>query len=208
MDWILDHLQLIIIIGSSIAWWLTQQRKEGEDETPKPGDRPGRERIDWKREQERDGDAARQVRERMRQLREQRGQNRAPAETPRREEPTLQDLPPVLRELMGIPEQKPEPKPNPPPAPPPLPPRESSTDRMSRQLRELEAKQREAEAMAAKARRGMPSRSRTRRPAAAKVAMAKDPLAQPDFLATLRDPRSARRAIILKEVLDRPVSLR
>lgn len=208
MDWILDHLQLIIIIGSSIAWWLTQQRKEDEDETPKPGERPGRQRIDWQREQERDGDAARQVRERMRQLREQRGQGGAPTEAPapRRAEPTVQDLPPVLRELMGIPDKQPEPEPA--PAPPPLPPRESSTDRMSRQLRELEAKQREAEAMAAKARRGMPSRSRTRRPAAAKVALAKDPLAQPDFLETLRDPRSARRAILLKEVLDRPVSLR
>ncbi len=215
MDWIFDHIQLIIIIGSSIAWWLTQQRQQNADDEdkPSPHERPGRQRIDWERQQEGgESDAARQVRERMRRLRDQRRQGSpaptsTPTSQPRRAEPTMQDLPPVLRELMGIPEPEPEPAPKP-VVPPPVP-QESRADRMAREMRELEAKQREAEAMASRVRGQIGGASgKRRRSRRGQSAHRGDVLSDQSFLQTLRDPRSARRAILLKEVLDRPVGLR
>ena len=145
----------------------------------------------------------------MRRLREQRGQTTTSRPTPTTQSPSAprraevpgEDLPPVLRELFGIPESRRE---TPPPTPPPVP-RENRAEQMSAEIRELEAKQREAEAMAARVRGqiGGP-RKRRRRPTAAGA----DILSDRDFLATLRDPASARRAILLKEILDRPVGLR
>lgn len=34
MDWVLDHLQIIIAIAGSIAWWLNKNRKGGGEESP------------------------------------------------------------------------------------------------------------------------------------------------------------------------------
>ncbi|WP_221032306.1 hypothetical protein [Actomonas aquatica] len=223
MDWIFDNIQLLVIIGSSIAWWLTQQKKDSDDDQPKPSDRPGRKAIDWKREEQGgESDAARQVRERMRRLREQRGQQeqrqsqRRESPQSERPQPTASDIPPVLRELMGIPEPEPEPvrevrRPEP-MVPPPLP-RNEGGERMAAQMRELEAKQREAEAMASRVKGALPGstdRKRRRRQHSASYGAntGGDMMSDRDFLKTLRDSRSARRAIILKEVLDRPVGLR
>lgn len=37
MDWVLDHLQIIIAIAGSIAWWLNKNRKGGgEESSPQP----------------------------------------------------------------------------------------------------------------------------------------------------------------------------
>lgn len=219
MNWIFDNLQLIIIVASTIAWWLTQNKKS-EDEDPH--ERPGRKKIEWDQES---SEAAEQVRERMRQLREQRRQREqgeeandgsggsttmSPPPPPRRSQPTAEDLPPVLRELMGIPESKPEPPPPAPaPAPPPLP---SATESMQSELRDLEKKRREAERMAEKARSraGLPRKrgeeygGKGRRRSPRGTASLDDA----DLLATLRSARHARKAIILREVLDKPVALR
>jgi hypothetical protein len=34
MNWILDNLQLVLIVASAFAWWLTQRKKEREDQDP------------------------------------------------------------------------------------------------------------------------------------------------------------------------------
>lgn len=37
MDWVFDHLQLIIVIAGSVAWWLNQRRQaQAGDEAPPP----------------------------------------------------------------------------------------------------------------------------------------------------------------------------
>lgn len=207
MDWIFDNIFIIAIIASAIAQWFRSNKGESdEDMTPPPGDRPGREPIDV------------EAMERNRQLREEIRRKRAerqagnlqprPTETtstPRTSLPELPDLereiqqqmPPVLREMMGIPEPEP-------PAPPPVPevnPVLERQARMEAEMAELEAKRREAEAKAKRARRQAPAQRRRQAPAATS-------LDERDFLATLRDPRQARRAIVLREILSKPVGLR
>ena len=199
MNWVFDNIQLIIIVASSIAWWLTQ-KKQPDAPPEDPMARPGRQPIEYEQD---DSDAARQVRERMRRLREQRGLSHEDDNVPPlpdRPQPSVENIPPVLRELMGIPEPKPRPV-----APPPVP-RVDHGARMAAEMRELEAKRRESDAAAAKIRQQTALRQHKRQSAA--VAPRGRGLDDRDFLATLRDPRSARRAIILREVLDKPVALR
>lgn len=199
MNWVFDNIQLIIVVASTIAWWLTQ-RKQAEAPPEDPMERPGRQPIEFEQD---DSDAARQVRERMRRLREQRGLTREDEQVPplpQRPQPSVENIPPVLRELMGIPEPKPQPV-----VPPPVP-RIDHGARMAAQMRELENQRRESEATAAKVRAQTVSRQKQwSRPAAARRTGSLD---DRDFLATLRDPRSARRAIILREVLGKPIALR
>lgn len=208
MSWIFDNLQIVIVVGSTIAWWLTQ-RKQGEEETPPPTDRPGRRSIDVD-QMERN----RRLREEIRRKREQRRtgdqgpatQMREREEATRRREVDVPDdvteqIPPVLRELMGIPEPRPR---APAPAPPPIPevnPVSERQQRMQDEIAALEAKRRAADAKAAKFKANMPQRRRRRQSSA-------DSLSDRDFLATLRDPRQARRAVVLREVLSKPLALR
>lgn len=112
-----------------------------------------------------------------------------------------EQIPPVLRELMGIPEPRPR---APAPAPPPIPevnPVSERQQRMQDEIAALEAKRRAADAKAAKFKANMPQRRRRRQSSA-------DSLSDRDFLATLRDPRQARRAVVLREVLSKPLALR
>lgn len=212
MNWIFDNLQLVIVVGSTIAWWLTQRKQGDEDDAPKPGDRPGREKIDFE-QMERN----RKLREEIRRKREQRqrGSDQPSPELQEREAPTRrhspgmevpedvsEQIPPVLRELMGIPDPQPR---APEPTPPPLPavnPVSERHDRMEQELAELETKRREAEALAAKV--AIPGAGRKRR----RRATSSQSLSDRDFLATLRDPRQARRAIVLREILGKPIALR
>lgn len=209
MNWIFDNIQLIIIVGSTIAWWLTQRNQEEED-APKPGERPGRQKIDVE-QLERN----RRLREEIRRKREARRSGAPEPETATQERESsgysgpevpqemAEQIPPVLRELMGIP----EPAPPPPPAPPPIPdvnPVLERQERMQQEMAELEAKRREAEAMAARA--GRPGGGGTRR--RRRVSSSATSLDDADFLATLRDPRQARRAIVLREILSKPVAMR
>ncbi|MCF3651261.1 hypothetical protein [Synoicihabitans lomoniglobus] len=204
MSWITENFQIIFVVGSMIAWWL-KQRADEKEEPPEYGDRPGREPIDNQQ-----SDAARQVRERMRKLREQRSEQQSrPATTERparaeRPAPSTADIPPVLRELMGIPDPEPEPEPAPPPPPLPVQPAVNPQDRMAAQLEELEAQRKKAEATARQARSRI-TRSQVRK---SPRRHAVGEMSELEFLEVLRDPTSARRAIVLREVLDKPVALR
>lgn len=205
MNWILEHFQVVVVIASAFAWWLSQRREQAGNDDDTPADRPGREPIDSD-ELER----TRRVQEEIRRkIAERRGGTGAPARsepvlTPRQgderpsPEATTPPIPPILRELLGMP-------PEPPPMPPPMPREEPNPvlerhRRMEAEIRELEQTQREAEAMAARVRVA---------PAAARpVRAAADALGDEDWLATLRDQRSARRAVLLREILGKPVGLR
>lgn len=192
------------------------KQKEENQPPPPSGERPGRRPIDYD-----ESEAAREVRERMRRLREQRGEAPAttvrppPGSTPtaRPLSPRADEIPPILRELLGLPTPAPQPAP-----PPPIPVAVETQaalarqERMRTELRALETQQREAEATAAATRSRVPGASGSSQPGTrARRGGGGQPSGWPDdtdFLATLRDPRSARRAIILREILDQPVALR
>lgn len=214
MSWIFDNLQIVIVVGSTIAWWLTQRKQGDEEDAPKPGDRPGRQKIDVD-QMERNRKLREEIRRKRQerqsgrpvpatQMREREGEVPTPRRSPGMEVPedVSEQIPPVLRELMGIPDPRPR---APAPTPPPLPevnPVTERHERMEQELAQLEAKRREAEAMAAKV--SIPGTQRSRR----RRATSSESLSDRDFLATLRDPRQARRAIVLREVLGKPIALR
>ncbi len=206
MSWIFENIQIIIIVGSTIAWWLTQRNQDSGD-TPPPMDRPGREKIDVEQLER-----TRRLREEIRRKREARrsGEVAEPVpqmrEAPQPEPPQIprevtEQMPPVLRDLMGIPEPEP-----PPPVPPPIPevnPVAERQRRLEAEMAELEAKRREAEAVAANV-KVAPGAKRPRRRRTSSATSLDDR----DFLATLRDPAQARRAIVLRDILSKPVGLR
>src|SRR5690606_37979095 len=141
---------LIVVFGSAIAWWLMQNRQRapaGEEE--KPASRPGPMGDPEALERTRRIQEAipRKSTDRQRQTR---GAGPEPAASqPRREAPTREpELPPILREMLGIPAPVAAPK------PPPVPAFDRSAierqERMQQQLLELEQQRREADALGRK----------------------------------------------------------
>lgn len=206
MNWIFDNLQIVIVVGSTIAWWLTQ-RKSGNEEAPPPTDRPGRPKIDIE-ERERN----RRLREEIRRKREQRRNGETVKEAspppplarpePRANREDIERIPPILREMMGIPDPEPPPAPIPPPVPETTPV-QARQKRMEAEIAELESKRRRADLVTKRTRAGAVSRQPQRR-----ARGGSDGFSDRDFLATLRDPRHARRAIVLREILGKPIALR
>lgn len=202
MDWIFDNIVIIAIIGSAIARWLSGLKDDSEPPPPHQ-DRPGRKKIDVD-QLERN----RRLREEIRRKREQRQRENAPPEEPQYEREVTPQLPPVLREMMGIPEE-PAPVRPAPQAPPPVPksnPVLERQQRMEQEMVALEKKRREAQALARKAGVGQNKGRAQRRKRSAATGSAD--LNEGDFLTTLRNPRQARRAILLREILGKPVGLR
>ncbi len=199
MDWLFDNIVIIAIIGSAIARWLSGLKEDKSDSSPSRSS--GRGQVDVEQVERN-----RKLREEIRRKREQRrsGQtSSAPSDRPAYNPHVPEQIPPVLREMLGIPEQA-----SPPvqaPTPPPVPeinPVLERQERMELEIVELEAKRKEAEAMARKAGFGQNSSRRRRR------AKRSSDLSERDFLATLRDPSQARRAILLREILGKPVGMR
>lgn len=228
MEWILEHLQLIIVVAGSIAVWLNnrQREKQGlptdydEDGVPDsnhPGARPEvRELVPASRdgtdpEQE---DRVRRIQEEIRRkIAERRGQGPLlpppPALEPRPLEDRLGDpFRPVFQET-------------PPPAPVPVAPSEPKTVEvmvyadeaalarqraLEEQLRQLAERRREALQLASAGSRdagwlagSMPSRN----PCPVDKSAGSAGLAE-----EFRDPRALRRAMVWREVLGEPVGLR
>ena len=219
MNWIFEHFNILVIVGSAIAWWISQRR---EEQTP-PEQRdpaPGRPKIDYE-ELERTRKIQEDIRRKISQRRGEPAEEMPPARHPQQgtERPSPQatqpPIPPVLREILGIPEETV--RPPEPPSPPPVPstsydsaPELSAQERMERQIAELEQQRRDAEKQAAavefpkaKLARRQGGSDRETSPVASRV-----DLAPVGLLETLRSARSARRAIVLREILDKPVSLR
>lgn len=186
MNWILDHLQLIFVVGGAIAWWLNQRRQgQTGEETP-----PQETTFD-------DPDLAertRKIREEIQRKIEQRARGYA------HEQPTVppvqtvgNELPPVIREVVV--------------ARQPI----HSTSRLDaqRQAEILEQQAalmeqlREAELMKTAAQKRREFESATADHSGEVLTAVRSTV-----LDDLRTPEALRRAFILREVLGPPVALR
>lgn len=197
MDWIFEHLRLVILIGGAIAYWINQRQKARRDE----------EEVDAKRRAIKPAPAPNaQVSEEAERVR------RIQAEIRRK----------IQERAAGGAQKRPQ--------PPPLPeesvavagaeeaaslaPMEAAKTEASRQgldvdqallqrQQELSAKMRELEEV-----RRLAGQKKAERFAEATTASLEERAAKGSLLAELRDPVSARRAIIMREVLGTPVGLR
>ncbi len=206
MNWIFDNMQLVIVIASAFAWWLNKRREDAAlDEQTPPTKRSNEDYAEVERRRKIQEEIRRKIAERRGEVAPASPQDRSrpSPQSTQPVEPEEPDIPPFLRELMGMPERRPV---APPVEPPPMPTTSPGFDRqaeMQAELCKLEEKKKEAEAMSANF-RAASSRSgpRKRRPSATSGDSGRD------LLATLRDSKSARRAIVLREILDKPVALR
>lgn len=189
MDWVFDHLQIIIAVAGSIAWWLNQRRKgAGEEEGVPP---PHKEATFDDPEL---AERTRRIREEIQRKISERARG-YPTEQP----PIPRDdqaEPPVVREVIV-------------PQVPSVLRRDMSHLEAQRQAEILEEqmtlaeKLREAELMKAAALK----RVRYEAATADHTAVART-LSRSSVLGDLRDPAALRRAFILREVLGPPVALR
>ncbi len=218
MDWILEHINVVLTIAGVIAYWLNQRYREknGEpadydgDGTPEhPGQR--RELESQTRDGE-DPEAAERVRriqeEIRRKIAERRGQPVPEVPMPR-PATVLDPFRPVFREETVPVEPPPLRAPAEPTRVEVLKAEEAATlarqRQLADQLAELEKSRRDARRLAqATSERG------TQAPAPAGLAKqaACVSFGTRGLTAELRDPRALRRAFILREVLDAPVALR
>lgn len=211
MNWISEHLQLILAIAGAAAYWLNQRReaaaaKEEEAKNPTPASMAEAEVEDSSR--------AEQVREDIRRkIAERRGG--APIPEPafeRNESPVVEEkrfqLPPIGRTLepidtFGGPSRPLVRRAEPmrPVEPPVIVASET-----------LEASLQRQEQLATKLRELTEQRAMVARKAAAvavtDAAAVQSARAGTELRHDLRDPRSLRRAMVLREVLGTPVGLR
>lgn len=181
MDWVFDHLQLIIVIAGSVAWWLNQRKQaQAGDEAPPPEtsfDDPA--------------ERTRKIREEIQRRIAERARG-YPTEQPTR--PHVE--PPVVREVMVTPA--------------PLAARRglshTEAQRQAEILEEqaaLAEKLREAELMKAAAQKRVRFEEATADHSEAALSLSRSTV-----LDDLREPAALRRAFILREVLGPPVALR
>lgn len=228
MNWILDHLQIIIVVAGAIAYWINQRAREkagqeadyDEDGIPenRRGPRGETRELTPQNRQGTDVDQeerARRIREEIqRKIAERRGQGAPPAMPA---PPRIDPFRPVFQETAAPvpPPLRPAERPAPPPlrSPAPAAAREfaevyddsAALERqrhMVAQLEQLEEQRRQARRLAQSA-----FDSTEQKAANAQTARAAGVDARL-LSAELRDPRSLRRAIVLSEVLAAPVSLR
>jgi GAF domain-containing protein len=218
MKWIFDHFQLVLAIAGGIAYWLTQRREAAAareaEKNPQPASMAEAD----------DETRAEQVRE---EIRRKIAARRAGTALP---EPALPE--PVSKERWPM-ESVPEPRFELPPVLRPRPavgPTDTFGGPMIPALRRrdeapqvevspvavatetLEASLERQEQLAIKLQELADQRALAERRAAAVVvtqaAVARHALAGDELRRDLRDPRSLRRAMILREVLGAPVGLR
>lgn len=183
MDWIADHLQLVVVFASAIAWWLTQRARAKSDgqHSEEPGAEPGGfEDPDL-------AERTRRIREEIQRKIEERQM------TMRRPAPRVE--PPVLPAAQPVPARKP-------PAP--------ALERMSAVRREAEILE-EQEALAEKLRQVEEFKGAALRRAAfeARVGARRGGSVAPrDAIDQLRGGPALRGAIVVREILGPPVGLR
>jgi hypothetical protein len=224
MDWILDNLQLVIVIAGAIAYWINQRAREkagqeadyDEDGIPENRPAPPMQRAETREltPASRDGgnseqeERARRIREEIqRKIAERRGQAVPP---PMPAPPRIDPFRPVFQE--EAPRMPPPLRREEPPAPPPLRPEPVADHddsaaierqrRLAEQLAQLEEQRRETRRAAQRAFDSTEQQAATAQSARAAGVSAGS------LSAELRDPRSLRRAFLLREILDTPVALR
>ncbi|MBI5381879.1 MAG: hypothetical protein HZA31_08265 [Opitutae bacterium] len=223
MKWALENIQVIIAVAGVIAYWLAQRQRAqqglpptDEDGNPLPQTPPRSATF----EETDDAERARQVQEEIRRkIAERRGQaappplpRETPADAPipapaRREEappPVFQD--PVAEMLKEIQKRlAPQPEP-PPPAPSPVDEEALARQRaLEVKMQALEVERRATEEHVAALATSTNFIADT---AVSRAGTADSKAPAGSWLAALRDPEQARRAIALREILGPPVALR
>ena len=189
MEWVLKHLQLLIVIGGAIAWWLNQRRAAqagGEESRPeKTFDDPEL------------AERTRKIREEIQRKIEQRARGYTQPQ-PAAAQPEPPELPPILREIVArLPES---------------PVRSRATVSHVEAQRQAEILERQA-ALAEQLRQAQEMKAAAARRVAFEEANADKESAvlgetRTTVLGDLRSPDALRRAFILREVIGPPVALR
>jgi hypothetical protein len=215
MSWLLEHIQLLIVVAGIIAYWLNQRHREKQgspadyDEDGTPENRPTQAEFNPSTMDADEADRTKRVMEELRRKREQRsGAGAAPAKPvpstapaqparsfdappPVFEDPMAQMMKQLAKRFAPEPESRPE---------------EDDSAVLERQ-RKLEAKIAALEEQKKATLRKAASISAQTQ--AETQTMGERAIPQlPDLLASLSDPLAIRRAIVLNEVLGKPVGLR
>lgn len=189
MNWILENLQLVVIVASAFAWWLSQRKKSAEEDAG-PLERPEQPPADLDEQTRRIQDEIR------RKIAERRGARPGPLEPP-----------PVPVERRFRPDRPAEPR----PAPRREVPEWTSADaatlerqrHLEEQMRVLEGQRR---AVRAKAQEAFAYPASPILPAGpSRLPRAR---VESEWLQLLRDRRSFRQAVVLREILGPPAALK
>ena len=223
MRWILENIQVVIVIAGAIAYWLNQRQriKQGlppvdEDGQPLPVNRPKQASFEESDDAERTRRIQEEIRRKIAERRSESGSASAPPPplvtipAPVRREatppPVFQDpvqemMKELQRRFVPVPET---------PAPATLPnesaqaagERETLTRQreLEEKLQVLEARQRTAQQRVAEI-KATDAAAATSRESAGQVAADR-------WLTELRDPQTARHAIVQREIIGTPVGLR
>lgn len=186
VPWILDHLQLVIVIGGAVAYWLNQRKLAQEGGEEAPPEKSFEDPVLAER--------TRRIREDIQRKIAQRAGGRT-APPPPVAPPELAGLPPLLQELLvGRPA-------------PVVDTRAEDEIRRRAEILEQQAtmaeKLKQAEEMKVQALRRQRFEAETADKKAAAVGARNVALTH-----DLRDPAALRRAFVLREVLGPPVALR
>ena len=188
MNWVFDHLQLIIAIAGGIAWWLKQKKQAQSDgEVPPPAEERSFEDPEL-------AERTRRIREEIQRKIEQRAKGYATEQPkPLPAEPTA---PPIMQEVV-VTQASPRMR---------MAPTRAEAQRQAEVLEQqaaLAERLREAELMKAATLKRAEFEAAT-----ADHAAAARTLSRSTVLDDLRDPAALRRAFILREVLGPPLALR
>lgn len=204
MEWIFDHLQIIIAVAAAIAYWLNQRRQAqmGEGDEDERTESPMR---DFNADPE-EAERTRRIQEEIRRKIAERAGG-GPIQVP----PPAPEPPPLFRTETSAPRPVASPLPqreftrqaeSPPMAQPP--PFQATAAAILERQRQLEEQMRELEA----ARKAAQRKAAAVAAQAVAFAPASTTERRGDLLADLRGAGNLRRAIVLREVLGPPVGLR
>ncbi len=218
MAWLLDHIQIIIVVASAIAYWLNQRHREKQglpadyDEDGKPENRPAQTAYDPASMEAEEAERTRRLMEELRRKRAERsGEPLAPlaSEPARLPKPPIvvaparrfENPPPVfqdpladmMKDIARRYSQQPEPAPT------------GIDQEMLARQRELEEKVRQLDAQKGAA---LKRASEIRKTAALRAEYVPHSDLTGGLVGSLRDPASLRKAILLSEILGKPLALR
>lgn len=187
MDWILQHLQLVIAAAGGIAWWLNQRKRSDDPAKPKPGNegRPGDAAL---------AERTRRIREEIQRKIEERARGEVGSRSAGQNQPM--PIPPVMAPQTSREPLRPQAR-----AAMTNDEAEQSTEMLVKQAALAEQRRQAVELKTAALRRlrsggGIPLGEGAIQPVRAAV------------IDDLKDVAAFRRAIILREIIGPPVALR
>lgn len=214
MNWILEHFQIVIVIATTIAWWLNQRREANKevDEAREDVERKERgERRDggspWAPVDHEELERTKKIQEDIRRkIAERQGRTATPTPPPVPSRPVTPPV--VMSEQARRAERTLRPEPE-------VPQWGADDNAALERQRRLAERMKELEQAKVQAQRRAEEAGRTviaEREVSANRAFALEGDVPGgvggDWLEELQDPARARRAIMLREILDPPVALR